>query len=356
MKKRKAVTTIIILVLAVTFIFMGCSKKTENIETQENKKIQIGVSFDSLVIERWIRDRDTFTKYAKQMGAEVNVQNANGDPKTQIKQIKYFISQKVDVIIVIPINCYSLADVIKEAKKEGIKIVAYDRPIKDGNADLYISFNNRQVGELMGQTFLDAIPEGGKIVEISGSDTDDNVKLVEKGFEEKIKEGNFQVVYKAYCKNWEADLASAYMEEALEQNEDIVGVKCGNDDIAARVCQVLAEHRMAGEVVVVGQDADLAACQRIVEGTQNMTVFKQCEKLAEYAAKFAVRLAKGEDITDDSAGDGEYVKETISDGSNEVPYYKLETTAVTKENMDEVIIKSGFHDASDVYLNIVETE
>lgn len=354
MKKWKAAITVVVLTLSVAFILGGCSKQKENLSRQEDKKVQIGVSFDSLVIERWIRDRDTFTKYAKQMGAEVNVQSANGDSKTQIKQIEYFISQKVDVIVIVPVDCYALADVVKEAKKEGIKVVAYDRPIEDGNADLYISFDNRQVGELMAQTFIDTIPEGGKIVEISGSDTDVNVKLVEEGFEEKIKEGNLQVVYKAYCKNWEADQATAYMEEALEQNSDIAGVKCGNDDVATRVCQVLAEHRMAGKVVVVGQDADLAACQRIVEGTQNMTVFKQCEKLAEYAAKFAVQLAKGEDITDAGAGNGEYAKETISDGTNEIPYYKLETTAVTKGNMDEVIIDSGFHDASDVYLNVVE--
>ena len=107
---------------------------------------------------------------------------------------------------------------------------------------------------------------------------------------------------------------------------------------------------MAGEVPVVAQDAELSACQRVVEGTQTMTVYKSVDKEASAAAKLAVSLAKGEDITDPS---GQIpVTETMNDGSADVPYYPLEPVAVTKENMDEVIIDGGFHQREDVYLNI----
>ena len=121
---------------------------------------------------------------------------------------------------------------------------------------------------------------------------------------------------------------------------------CGNDDIASQVVRVLTENRMAGKVQVVGQDGDLAACQRIVEGTQTMTAFKSVESLAEAAAEFAVRMAQGDPLND--------VTETITDGTNEIPFSMLMPVAVTGENMDEIIVDGGFHSREDVYLNVAD--
>jgi D-xylose transport system substrate-binding protein len=105
-------------------------------------------------------------------------------------------------------------------------------------------------------------------------------------------------------------------------------------------------------VCIVGQDADLAACQRIVEGTQTMTVFKQVEDLAKAAAYLSVALGKGEDITDSAKNQTYYVEDTIDDGTYQVPYYKLDIIPVTEDNIDKVIIDSGFHTREDVYLNV----
>jgi D-xylose transport system substrate-binding protein len=107
--------------------------------------------------------------------------------------------------------------------------------------------------------------------------------------------------------------------------------------------RALSENRLAGKVVVTGQDADLVACQRIVEGTQTMTVYKPVDKLAKAAAEYAVKLAKGEDID---------VTTTINDGSYEVPYVKLEPIAVNKDNLYEVIIEGGFQQEEEVYMNV----
>ena len=101
-----------------------------------------------------------------------------------------------------------------------------------------------------------------------------NVAMVKEGFEDTLQGSNLQVVYEANCEGWTAELAVDYVEEALEEYPDVKGIMCGNDDIASQVIQVLAENQLAGQVIVVGQDGDLAACQRIVEGTQYMTAFK----------------------------------------------------------------------------------
>ena len=323
MKKKTGIFLIIGIVLAL--MLTGCGKQsveTETAHTTEEDKLQIGLSFDSFVIERWLRDRDMFVSTAQSLGAEVNVQVAGGEVEEQISQIEYFIQKKMDVIIIIPIDGDALYDVVKEAKSKGICVICYDRIIPNVNADLYITIDNEMVGTLMGEALKKACPDGGNIFAIYGSPTDKNVEEVEKGFKDAL----------------------------VDSKLDIVGVMCGNDDLASQVVKVLSENRLAGQVAVVAQDAELAACQRIVEGTQTMTVYKPIEQEASTAATLAVMLGNGEDI---GSADCEYpVTETTNDGEYEIPYYRITPVAVTKENMDEVVIDGGFHTREDVYLNV----
>ena len=122
----------------------------------------------------------------------------------------------------------------------------------------------------MAQALVDALPQGGDIFMIQGPLSDNNVHMLKEGFDDTLEDTNLNVVYEANCDGWTAELAVGYMEEALEKYPHVKGIMCGNDDIASQVVQVLAENQLAGNVMVVGQDGDLAACQRIVEGTQYM--------------------------------------------------------------------------------------
>ena len=162
-----------------------------------------------------------------------------------------------------------------------------------------------------------------------------------------MKEHGNEIIDTFYADGWKADLASDYMDNNIASVVECDAIMCGNDDLASRVVTALAEKRLAGKKLVVGQDADLEACQRIVEGTQLMTVYKPIEKLAQAAAEIAVKMAKGEEIT--PAGG---MTSTISDGTYDIPCLKIEPVCVTADNMDEVIIKSGFHLKEDVYLNV----
>jgi len=334
--------------LLLIFLIMGlvaCKDKKEQLtQTGVNEdKIKIGLSFDSFVIERWQRDRDVFVFTAEELGAEVNVQNANGDVQKQLSQLEYFIEKKMDVIVVIAVDWAACSDVIKKAKDAGIKVIAYDRLLKDSNVDLYISFDNEKVGALMAQTLLDNIPEGGNIIAIFGPTTDNNVQQIEAGFRSVIEGSSLNIIYSVNAVNWLAEEAYSAVNDALSLTKDIDGVFCGNDNLATEAVRALSENRMAGKVVVTGQDAELAACQRIVEGTQTMTVYKPVDKLAKAAAEYAVRLAKGERI---------YSSSTIFDGTYYVPFVKLEPIAVTRENIDEIIIDGGFQKREEVYLNV----
>ena len=345
-----------ILVLCVGMVFLaGCGsvQEKDSAETEETAsagkeehKIQIGLTVDSFVIERWIRDRDVFVATARELGADVNVQDAGADAEEQISQIEYFISKQVDVIVVIARDCGVLSDVVQKAQNAGIPVISYDRMINNANTDFYISFDNWKVGEIMALALIDAIPQGGDIFMIQGSSSDNNVKMLKEGFDDTLEDTNLNVVYEANCDGWTAELAVGYVEEALEKYPHVKGIMCGNDDIASQVVQVLAENQLAGNVVVIGQDGDLAACQRIVEGTQYMTAFKSIEDLAREAAKYAVEIGSGRE-----ASELKGVTETVNDGTYDIPSKVLDPSAVTRENIDEVIIDGGFHRRDEVYLN-----
>lgn len=339
--KRKIASGLCIM-LGVLLVACGKEQEGQISNVEQEEKIQIGMCFDSYVIERWQRDRDVFVSTAKDLGAEVNVQNANGNLEEQISQIRYFIEKKVDVLVIISIDADGLSEAVSEAKKAGIKILSYDRLISNADADLYISFDNEMVGELMGTALSNEIGKDANALMLCGPLTDKNVTYVNSGFEKAIQKDNVKIIDKMNTEGWKAELAYQYLNDNYMSIDKVDGIMCGNDDIAGQAVRFLAERRRAGKIPVVGQDADLAACQRIVEGTQLMTVYKPVEKLAQAAAEYAVKMANGEELS---------VEESINDGLYHVPYVKLEPIAVTANNMS-VIIDSGFHLKEDIYLNV----
>ena len=344
MKKRKTICLFLAMMLLLTSCGEGEGGKNVN-SPQKEEKIQIGMSFDSFVIERWQRDRDVFVSMAKELGAEVNVQNANGDIEEQKKQIDYFIQKDMDVIVIICIDSEGLGSSVQKAKDAGIKVIAYDRLIKDAGVDLYISFDNEMVGTMMAQSLIDEGLAGGNVLMLGGSPQDNNVSLVEGGFKKVMDENDVTVLDSFHADGWRAELAAAYVYDHVDVVSEADAIMCGNDNLASQVVHALAEKRLAGDILVVGQDADLEACQRIVEGTQVMTVYKPVEKLAQRAAECAVMLARGEEITGDDVS-------IMDNGSYQIPYVGLLPVSVTEKNINDVIINSGFHLKEDVYLNV----
>jgi len=335
-------TLVLILLLSLT----ACKKTNEESINKENlkeDKIQIGLCFDSYVIERWQRDRDVFVSTAEGLGAEVNVQNANGDVERQKAQIEYLIEKGMDVIGIIPIQADAISKEVQKARAAGIKIISYDRLITNADTDLYISFDNEKVGMIMAEALLEAGLPNKKVLMICGSPSDNNVSLIEKGFHTVMERNKIDILDIAYADGWKAELAASYIYENIEVVKKVDGIMFGNDDMATQGIRALSEKRLIDRIRVVGQDADLVACQRVVEGTQLMTVYKPVDKLAKEAAECAIKLAKGEDL--ENTG-------TINDGIYNIPYIALEPIAVNKYNMGEVIIDSGFHLKEDVYLNV----
>lgn len=345
-RKKDRLKTVISFFMAV-ILATGCSGSTEIVkepqqQSEDSEEIQIGMAFDSFLIERWERDRDIFVSRARDLGASVNVQNANGDVQKQKDQIKYLIDKKMDVIVLVAVDSSALTKEVQEARAAGIKVVAYDRLITDAPLDLYISFDNEMVGKYMADAIIEGLPSGGDVIKINGPSKDNNVLLINKGFDREIRGHGINVFDTYYASEWKGEEAFNYLSENPVKADRADAVMCGNDSLAGQAVKYYSEKRRAGRIPIVGQDADLDACQRIVEGTQTMTVYKSIEQLAKKAAESSVSLAKGNSV----AGVTD-----LKNGDYQVPYLSIAPVMVTKDNIDSVIIDSGFHLREDVYLN-----
>ncbi len=324
------------------------SEKPEGNGDLAAEGVQIGMTFDTFVMERWQRDRDIFVSTARSLGAEVNVQNAGGDVEEQLEQIDYFISKGVDVIVIVAVDARSLSVAVKRAREKGIHVISYDRLVLDAGSDLYISFDNVAVGRFMARQILQDTGGKGTIVKIMGPLKDNNVSLVDRGFTEELQDSQIRVLDEYNAQEWKGEEAFEYLSSHEDLAELSDGIMCGNDALAGGAVRYLSEKRLAGKKTVTGQDADLDACQRIVEGTQSMTVYKPIEVLARRAAQCAVTLGEGGRL--DGTGEGQFT--TINDGSYDIPFISVSPIMVTKDNIDREIIDSGFHLREDVYRNV----
>ena len=335
------------LLLACFCLALVCCKRGPG----EHGKIRIGFSMDSVLLERWVRDRDQFVARANELGAEVLVQSADGNDAAQVRQCENLLTQGVDVLVIVPHNGEVMASIVNSASRQHVPVISYDRLIRNSDVSLYISYDNVKVGELQAQYLLDRAAKGNYVL-IGGSPTDNNARMFREGQMKVLKpamdRGDIKVAADQWSRDWLASEALSHTENALTRTaNNVVAVVASNDSTAGGVVQALQEQSLAGKVLVSGQDADLAATQRIVTGTQTMTVYKPITPLARQAAEAAVSLAKGGKIE---------THETVNNGMKDVPSILLTPVAVDKSNLMQTVIKDGFLKLEDVYRNVPQSQ
>jgi D-xylose transport system substrate-binding protein len=310
------------------------------------EKPVIGLSLDTLKEERWQRDRDTFIAEAKKLGATVIVQSANSDDTRQVRDVESLISRKVDVLVIVPHNGAAMTRAVKSANEAKIPVIAYDRLILNAQIDYYLTFDNVKVGEVQGSYAAARLPQdrAARIVRIYGAPTDNNAKLFKQGQDNVllplIKAGKVEVVHEDWALDWKPENAKKIMNAAITKaGRNIDAVVVSNDGTAGGAIQALLEEGLAGKVLVTGQDADLAACQRILRGTQAMTVYKPLKNLASLAARVAVEVAKGNRPATTA---------TLDNGVKQVPSIFEKVVSVDKDNLMSTVVADGFHKASDL--------
>ena len=342
-----------ILILTLIILSFSCTKQEkqlpQKITNEKNQtkaeKLQIGFSIDTLAIERWQRDLDIFMNKAHELGADVIVQNAGNNAEEQNRQLLYLLEKQVDTIIIVAKEAKSLTDTIHKIKNKNIPIIAYDRIILDAPIDLYLTIDSEKVGETMAKGLLNAT-KGTNWFYILGPEEDFNMTLIKEGIAKCITNTNINISHIYYTNSWNYDLSHQEMNRLLAKEQIPDAIVCGNDAIADSVIQSISKYSPDKDIAICGQDADIVACQYIIQEKQTFTVYKPITKLAELAAEYAIKLAKKE-----SLHIPEKWRKSINNGHSEIPGLWLEPTLVNKENLDEVIINSGFHPSTSIYVN-----
>jgi D-xylose ABC transporter substrate-binding protein len=295
--------------------------------------------------ERWEKDRNFLKEKLEAKGVKVIIKQANNDEALQKEQMLDLIKAKVDLIVIVAVNSNTAGALVQVAKKNGIKVVAYDRLIRNCDLDYYVSFDNIKVGELQAD-YLSRIATTGNYAILGGSPNDYNSILLRLGqmnvLQPLITRNDIKIVLDKNVANWDEEIAFRIMNEFLNQSTDLDAIVSSNDVISKGVCRALKEHELCGKILVSGQDAETDACRRIMEGRQTMTVYKYIETLANATANISLSLIENEDMP--------YSQITINNGKNMVPAIQLSNMIqVTKENMRMTVLADGYIDEKVVF-------
>ena len=299
--------------------------------------------------DRWeTKDRPFFIEAVKALDPSIEViaLNADGDGNRQIAQGESVLAQGVKAIVINTIGETTAVPVVRQAQREGVPVIAYDGLMVGVVTEGFVTFNNELVGVLQAQYLVDHLEPGARIAIVNGEQFCAACRAFKVGAHKVLdplaEAGEIEIVYEAEAKGWLAANAQRAIEQALTATgDDIDGVVAANDTLAQGVIAALKGAGLEGKVLVTGQDASDAAIVNILNGLQAMTVYKSLQEQAAAAARGAVALARGEDVS-------EIFPDMVMTESGDVPSLLLQPTVVDIANIGETVIKDGFTQREDV--------
>ncbi len=344
--RRKLVWLAAAAIAALTLIAAGCGGGDEagggGGGTTAGEKPLVVFLLPENVTARWEGvDRPLFTEELQKLipDAQVQVQNALNDSSKQQAQAEAALTAGAKVIVLAAVDAEAAAVIVNDADKEGVKVVAYDRLIKNSPLAAYDTFDSVAVGKAEAQAIVDRTQEGDRIVIINGGPTDDNAHLVNQGFHEVLDplfdSGARVLAGEEWVPGWDPATAQATMEQILtRENNKVDGVASANDGMAGGIIAALTAQQLQGKVPVSGQDASLEGLQRVLLGTQAVSIFKDIRVQAESAAKISAAFLSGE--TPEGLFNG-----STNNGQVDVPTVFLTVEPIDQSNI-QTLIDNGF--------------
>ena len=275
---------------------------------------------------------------------EVSYYNADQDETKQTQQVDTAISEGASVIVLDPVNGAGAGGMVQSAQDSGATVIAYDRFIAE--ADYYMSFDNETVGKMQAEALVEAMGDEGGILMLNGSPDDPNAAQFKAGAHSVLDSSNVEILEEYDNPDWSPENAQKFVTDQLSKYDasDIQGVYAANDGQAGGVVAALTGGGFEADALppITGQDAEIAAIQRILAGEQSMTIYKPIPIEAETAAELAVALVNGEDVATTSASG---VEQSDYEG---VPSYIFDPIVVTADNVADTVIADGFYEAGDI--------
>ncbi|HET6951978.1 MAG TPA: sugar ABC transporter substrate-binding protein [Acidimicrobiales bacterium] len=290
------------------------------------------------------QDRPLFEAKVEELCAECEIlySNADQDASKQQSQAEAALTNGADVLVLDPVDSASAASIVAQAKQRDVPVISYDRLITDADIDFYISYDNEKVGELQATALTEKLAAdgvaSGALVMINGAPTDNNATLFKEGAHSVLDGSGYDVGVEFDTPDWSPDKAQSEMEQAITQlgKDGFVGVYAANDGTGGGAIAAMKAAGITPLPPVTGQDAELAAIQRILVGEQFMTVYKAIKPEAEIAAEVAIALARGEDPPE------EWVNQQVDNGKGDIPSQILDPVSVTKDNVKDTVVADEF--------------
>ncbi len=329
---------------------------------------KVGVAMPTNSLQRWNQDGANMKAQLEKAGYEVDLQYANNDVATQVSQLENMILGGAEVLVIASIDGSALGTVLKTAKDNNIKVIAYDRMLTDTpNVDYYATFDNYKVGTIQGLFLEEKLDlknaKGPFNFELfAGSPDDSNARYFHAGAwdilkpyydEGKIVVKSGQVDFETIAiLGWGTKDAQARMDNLLTKYADgtkLDAVLSPNDSLALGITNSLqaAGYTLENFPVVTGQDCDVTNTKNIILGYQAMSVFKDTRTLAEQVVKMVDAILKGEEVPVNDTT-------TYNNGVFVIPSYLCDPVFADKDNYKELLIDSGYYTEEDLKVEKVK--
>ena len=311
----------------------------------QTPKAKIGLLLSDLYLERWSKDRDCFVAKSKELNYETIVKNAMNDQELQNQQADSVIKAGAKILVVVPVDAYKAATIVENAHRNGVKVIAYDRLIMNCDLDSYVSYDNETTGKIMA-IYVTMHFAKGRVAYIGGPKSDMNSIAIRKGLLEGLdpyfKNNSMVLICDTFTNTWSSRESKDILIDFLSKNKCPDIIFNANDELAEGVIDVLDQKGLSGKVLVTGQDADLKACRNLVSGKQTLTIFKPIRVLAERAVLFASGLM----------GDIPFIFiSEVNNGKVNVQSLILIPVPVGKNNLENTVIREGFHTKEEIFGN-----
>lgn len=334
MKKR--ILAFFLSVILLTLALTSCTKP--------NNTVKIGVSFGVGKATRWVNEQGYMEARAKELGVDIETRlNITDEPKTQQQDCFEMIDSGIDVLILIPRDASKVEEILSYAKKKNVPVVAYARAIVDERIDLFIGYDSDRIGQKMGQYLAESVYEGDYIL-LHGDENDNNAILVSEGamrYIDPIKDG-INIILDASVPGWSPEEAEKMVYDAVAANgNNVDAILAPNDKLAGACVKALKALGVTKHVVITGMDAELDAVKRIIDGTQDCTIYMDLKELATTAIDEALNLAKNEKVNTNAKfdnGSGILINSNLITGQ-----------LIVKENIDKLLIDTGYFTKEEVY-------
>ena len=362
---RKVLFSVLAVLMIAATLLSACGPKAE-----EAAKLSVGIVLPTKEEPRWIQDETRFNDAFKAAGYDVEILFSQGDSAKEKANVEALIAKGVKVIVICPQDGTAAAAAAEAARAAGVKVISYDRLIRDTEAvDYYVTFDSIAVGAAQAQYLVDkATGTGNPLYLYAGAASDNNAFLFFEGawnvLQPKIADGTFVIknssqavglqdkatltrdemgqIIGQVTTNWDFNtaktLAESNLTAAKTADKGNVFILAPNDGTARAIADAFGADKDVTSYVVTGQDAEIASVQYIIDGKQSMTVLKDVRTLVKDAIAAAIAYLEGKTPEKTT---------TYNNGKIEVPAKPSVVVTVDKDNVKEAVIDSGYWPASE---------